>query len=358
VLILGIETSCDETAAAVVRDGREVLSNVVASQDALHERYGGVVPEIACRAHVAAIVPGVRESLERAGIGLSQIDAVAVTHRPGLIGSLMIGLTAAKTLAWLLDKPLVGVNHLHAHMYAVMLQAPAPEDGAQTGPDAPRIRPEYPLIGLVVSGGHTSIFYSRTETEHRIIGRTTDDAAGEAFDKVAKILGLGYPGGPPVDRLARSGDRNAVRFPRTYLEPGSLDFSFSGIKTAVLYHCWGQNAIGLRRASAADLPPPLTEQERADVAASFQEAVVDVIVDKTVDAARRYRVRWVAVGGGVACNSRLRARLVQAASANDVRVAIPPPRLCLDNAAMVGGIAYHKLRRGETAGLSLDAAAR
>ena len=336
MLILGIETSCDETAAAVARDGRQILASCVASQEPLHRRYGGVVPEIACRAHLQVTIPVVEEALHRAGLSQGDIDAVAVVNRPGLIGALLVGLSSAKTLAWALGLPLVAVNHLHSHLYAAVLGC----EGFR-----------FPSVGAVVSGGHTSIFYSTSATEHKLLGCTQDDAAGEAFDKVAKILGLGYPGGPAIDRLAARGDREAIAFPRSYLEPGSLDFSFSGVKTAVLYHCRGQDA---REGSAREL----SESEKADIAASFQEAMVDVITDKLVEAARRHRVEWMAVGGGVACNSRLRARLAEEAEHRRMRLALPPAELCLDNAAVVAGVAHAQFAAGQVADLSVDAAAR
>jgi N6-L-threonylcarbamoyladenine synthase len=324
--ILGLETSCDETAAAVVQDGTRVLSSVVASQEHLHARYGGVVPEIACRAHVEAIVPSVDQALERAGLALGDLDAIAVTARPGLIGALLIGLAAAKALAWLLDRPLVAVNHIEAHLYAPALEAPL----------------EYPLVGLVASGGHTALLAATSPIDTEVLGTTTDDAAGEAFDKAAAILGLPYPGGPAIDRAARAGNPQAVDFPRTMLEPDSLDFSFSGIKTAVLYHCYGQNVRG----RGAEPPPP---EAVPDLAASFQEAVVDVLVAKSLRAALARDVRTLVAGGGVACNSRLRARLAQEAEQVKLELRFAPPALCTDNAAMVAGLGEHLLAAGRVA---------
>lgn len=332
MLVLGIETSCDETAAAVVRDGHETLASIVASQDELHSPYGGVVPEIACRAHLVTLLPVVCGALDEAGVGAGDLDAVAVARAPGLVGSLLIGLTAAKTIAWLHGLPLVGVNHLHAHTYAAALE---------------RNAPLFPCVSLVASGGHTSLFHSRTPVEHDLLGATLDDAAGEAFDKVAAILGLGYPGGPHVDRAAHTGDPRAVAFPRTRLKPGSFDFSFSGIKTAVLYHCRGQGGRGKARV--------LSTQEVADIAASFQEAVVDVLVEKVLAAARRTGVERITVGGGVAANTRLRDRLKHAARSEGLELALPPMRYCVDNAAMVAGIGYHLFQAGRTSALSLDA---
>jgi N6-L-threonylcarbamoyladenine synthase len=332
MFFLGIETSCDETAAAVVKDGRQVLSSIVASQDKLHLPYGGVVPEIACRAHLMAVLPVIRRALDQAQVRLDELDGVAVTHTPGLVGALLIGLTAAKTLAWLQDLPIIGVNHLHAHAYAAALERKAPL---------------FPCVSLVASGGHTSLFHSRSPIEHETLGATLDDAAGEAFDKAANILGLGYPGGPNIDRAARAGDPRAIPFPRTRLGPGSLDFSFSGIKTAVLYHCRGQNP---RR------PRPLpTGREIADVAASFQEAVVDTLVEKLLEAARRAGASRIAVGGGVAANSRLRERLADAAARRRLEVVLPSIRYCMDNAAMVAGIAQPLYAAGRVSDLALDA---
>jgi len=324
--ILGIETSCDETAAAVVEGGNRVRSSVVASQEHLHAKYGGVVPEIACRAHVEAIVPILDQAIERAGIRLGDLDAIAVTACPGLIGALLIGLSAAKTLSWLLDRPLVAVNHIEAHLYAPTLEAPL----------------EYPLVGLIASGGHTTLLHAQSPMDMEVLGTTTDDAAGEAFDKAAAVLGLSYPGGPAIDRAARRGNPHAIEFPRTMLEPGSLDFSFSGIKTAILYHCRGKNVSGLTGA-----PPPA--EAVPDLAASFQEAIVDVLVAKSIRAALSRGVRTLVAGGGVACNSRLRARMAEEAARVGLRLRFAPPAYCTDNAAMVAGLAEHLLAAGRVA---------
>jgi len=334
--ILGIETSCDETAAAVVEDGARVLANVVASQQAVHERFGGVVPEIACRAHVEAILPVVREALDEAALSLDQVEAVAVTTTPGLIGALLVGVTAAKALSWALDVPLVAVNHLHAHVYAAWLSDGPP--------------PALPAVSLVVSGGHTSLFLTDGPASHSLLGGTLDDAAGEAFDKVAHMLGLGYPGGPAIERVAAGGRPDAVAFPRSMLGPGSADFSFSGLKTAVLYHCVGPNA-SREDIEAASYEPGFV----ADVAASFQEAVVDVLAAKACDAAGRQGVRSLIVGGGVAANGRLRQRLAGEASARGLTLQLAPPWLCTDNAAMTAGIAHHLLQAGKAAPLSVEA---
>jgi len=341
--VLGIESSCDETSAAVVEDGRRVLSNVVASQESLHLPYGGVVPEIACRAHLTAVLPVIEKCLADAMVGLDAVDAVAVVHRPGLVGSLLIGVTAAKTLAWALRKPLVGVDHIAAHLYAAGLE----QDD-----------PPYPAAGLVVSGGHTTLFRCASPVDLQRLGSTTDDAAGEAFDKVASILGLGYPGGPVIDRVAARGDREAIAFPRSYLEPGSSDFSFSGLKTAVLYHCRGK-PVSRRKGPLREAErPALTEREVADVAASFQEAVVDVLVKKSIDACERAGERRLIVGGGVACNSRLRARLEEECGRGGIALHMPARKYCADNAAMAAGLALHQLAAGVVSDLTLDAEPR
>ncbi len=329
MLILGIETSCDETAASVVADGRDVLSSVVQSQIDIHRVYGGVVPEIACRAHIETITPVVEKALADAGRTLGEIDAFAVTCAPGLVGALLVGVSFAKSLALATGKPLVGVDHIHGHIYA----------GRMAFPDL-----AYPCVSLVVSGGHTSLYLSGSEIDHDLLGATTDDAAGEAFDKVAKILQLGFPGGPIIDRLAAGRDPRRVPFKRTI--PESLDFSFSGIKTAVLYRVRGQDGKG---------PLALSQDERADVAAGFQEAVVDVLVAQGLKACERTGARRIAVGGGVACNSRLREKMGERAGAAGIRSFFPPPRFCTDNAAMIAGIGYQLLRAGRVSDLDLDA---
>lgn len=333
--ILGLETSCDDTAAAVVDDGVQVLSSVVASQDELHERFGGVVPEIACRAHIESLLPGVREALDRADTDLDDIDAVATTTTPGLIGALLIGVTAAKALSWAMDVPLVAVNHLQAHIYGAWL-------GEQ--------EPATPALSLVVSGGHTSLYITKGPLSHERLGDTVDDAAGEAFDKVAKILGLGYPGGPAIEKAAREGDARAVDFPRTWLDQDSSDFSFSGLKTAVLYHCVGKNA------SKKDLENVSFSRDFiCDVSASFQEAVVDVLVGKACRAAERHGARSIILGGGVAANGRLRNRLQEAADARGLNLIAAPRKLCTDNAAIVAGLAFHMLQAGRESDLTVEA---
>ncbi len=349
MLILGIESSCDETAAALVEDGRTIRANVIASQHELHEEYGGVVPEIASRAHAERILPVIRAALAEAGATLRDVDAVAVGHRPGLIGSLLVGVAAAKALAWSLDKPLIGVDHLHAHLYAPLLAPHAPAD-------------LYPALGLVVSGGHTSLYRVGGPLEIARLGATIDDAVGEAFDKVAAILGLGHPGGPIIDRLAMQGDDHAHDFPVSTLEPDSLDFSFSGVKTAVLYAVRGKPQRRGGKGRASEFPrdhTDLSEQEKADVAASFQRAAVDAIITKLGRALDRWtdepRPRSLVVGGGVSANSRLRHDLAHLAHARAIELHLPPMSLCLDNAAMIAGLAYHRAARGDVDDLTLAA---
>lgn len=349
-LCLGIETSCDETAAAIVLDGQHILSNVVASQVPLHARFGGVVPEIASRAHAEAIIPTIKKALADAAVEMREIHAVAVVNRPGLIGSLLTGLTAAKTIAWLLDIPLIPVNHIEAHIYANNLQSVDVGSRKSSETVSPVQKVKYPAVSLVVSGGHTSIYLSRSEVEHELLGSTLDDAAGEAFDKVASILGLGYPGGPAIEQAAREGNPNAVRFERTFLKVENFDFSFSGIKTAVLYKVKGQDAKN-------DRGILLKKEVVADIAASFQEAVVDILVGKTLQAARVKGVRCILVGGGVACNKHLRSKMEHACGNEGISLHFPPPELCTDNAAMVAGLGYHLFARGYTGNLRVDVSA-
>ncbi|MGQ9824935.1 MAG: tRNA (adenosine(37)-N6)-threonylcarbamoyltransferase complex transferase subunit TsaD [Desulfotomaculales bacterium] len=325
--ILAIETSCDETSAAVVEDGVNVRSNVISSQVDIHRRFGGVVPEVASRRHLELINGVVAEALEQAGLTFFGLDAVAVTYGPGLAGALLVGLAAAKALSFALGIPLVAVNHLEGHIYANFLAEP----------DLP-----FPLVCLVVSGGHTDLVFLERHGSYRLLGRTRDDAAGEAFDKIARVLGLDYPGGPAIDRLAAAGNAAAVRFPRTYLEEGTFDFSFSGLKTAVVNY--------LRREEERKNPLP-----KADVAASFQEAVVEVLAEKTFRAARASCARAVLVAGGVAANSRLRALFREKSRQEHLPVFYPPPVLCTDNAAMIACAAYYKFLRGDFAPLTLNA---
>jgi N6-L-threonylcarbamoyladenine synthase len=326
--VLGLESSCDETAAAIVEDGVRALSDVVASQHDVHARYGGVVPELASRAHILNVVPVVQAALERAGLSLAQLDGIAVTNAPGLIGGLLVGMQTAKALAWATGLPLVGVHHLEGHLSAVYLE-----------PDPPPL----PHLALIVSGGHTSLV--RVDGHGALIelGRTRDDAAGEAFDKGAKLLGLGYPGGAAIDKLAAGGDPTAVAFPRSMtLEEHGDDFSFSGLKTALLTHTRKHGVpVG---------------QGLADLCASYQAAIVEVLVRKTRRAARKLGLRHVQVCGGVAANAGLRAAMRAAGAEDDFAVHIPPPGRCTDNAAMIAAAGHYHLARGERAGLDLDAA--
>ncbi len=331
--LLGIETSCDETAAAVISDGTRVCSNVVASQNELHAPYGGVVPEIASRAHIERVWPTVEAALHEARVRLADLSGIAVTDGPGLIGSLLVGVAAAKTLAWTHNLPLVAVDHIEAHATSAALAA----DG----------RDPWPALALVVSGGHSSLYFVRDFLTIELLGQTMDDAAGEAFDKVAAILELGYPGGPLIDQLARAGDPRAVRFPRAWLHEPRLDFSFSGLKTAVMYHVFGR---GQKYGSIAHL----STQQRADIAASFQAAVVETLVSKTMQAAQRCNVRHVVVGGGVAANAALRSALRQACEAAALRLTLTPAEYCTDNAAMIAALGWQRLRRGLLADLTLE----
>jgi N6-L-threonylcarbamoyladenine synthase len=333
--ILGIETSCDETAAAVVADGRIVKSSVIASQTKLHEKYGGVVPEIASRAHLEKIYPVIMEAIQQAGISKDDIDAIAVANQPGLTVALVVGVTAAKTLSFAWDKPLIAINHLHAHMQSAMLA----EEHLQL-----------PAVALIVSGGHTCLYDCQSPLELKLLGSTIDDAAGEAFDKVATILRLPYPGGPSIEETAKKGNPNAIKFPRSMLGRNSLDFSFSGIKTAVLYYCHGQDMKGENK---VDL---MSKREIADIAASFQAAVIDVLVKKTQRAAEKIGAKTVLLGGGVAANTQLRTRLQQMCegTAPPKKLLIAPKQYCTDNAVMVASLAYHKFKAGLFADLTLE----
>lgn len=330
-LMLAIESTCDETAAAVIDRQRQVLSNVVSTQEALHARFGGVVPEIASRAHVERMLPVIDEALRQANVNLADLSVVAVATEPGLVGSLLVGLTAAKTLAWSLGIPLVAVNHLEAHIYACQLSAGVPT---------------FPCIGLVISGGHTNLYDCETACELALLGTTIDDAAGEAFDKAAQILGLGYPGGPQMERAARTGNPRAVDFPRTFLHDDRLDFSFSGLKTAILY---AANGIPGARVQ----PPPLTPGRIADLAASFQAAVVDVVVAKCRQALTQTRRRRLCVGGGVAANTMLRAELQRMTSSLGAELLIAPFKYCTDNAAM-SALGWEHFEHGRFAPLDVD----
>lgn len=333
--ILGIETSCDETAAAVVADGVVIKSSIVASQTQLHEKYGGVVPEIASRAHIEKIYPVITEAIEQAGVTKDDIAAIAIANQPGLTIALVVGVTAAKTLSFAWEKPLIAINHLHAHLQSAMLSE---EDL------------KLPAVALIVSGGHTSLFDCRSPLELTLLGSTIDDAAGEAFDKVATILKLPYPGGPSIERTAKNGNPKAIDFPRSMLGSDSLDFSFSGIKTAVLYHCRGQDMKGENKVDS------MSEQEIADIAASFQAAVIDVLVKKTQRAADKIGAKTILLGGGVAANSTLRQALQEFCDSTTParKFLAAPKQYCTDNAVMVASLAYHKFKAGLFADLTLE----
>jgi len=362
-LILGIESSCDETSCAVVADGHRVGSNVVASQIELHARFGGVVPELASRAHIEAINTVIAEALEQADVAAADLAAVAVTCEPGLIGSLLVGLMAAKTLAWVWDVPLIGVNHVLAHAYAARLD------------DRPI---DYPAVALICSGGHTALYRCAGPTDMELLGSTIDDAAGEAFDKVSSILHTGYPGGPAIDRIAAGADAKKVHLPRSLMKGQDLDFSFSGLKTAVLYHVNGIPGASDRRPAAprggrrrrgaqaarAETQPNagrgienFTEREIADLAASFQAAVVDALRIKLRRAAQLTGAKTLILGGGVSANSALRAAAGDLAAKLGCTLRLPELRFCVDNAAMIAGLGWHHLQAGDTADLDLPARA-
>jgi N6-L-threonylcarbamoyladenine synthase len=324
MLVLGIDTSCDETAAAVVKDETVILSNVISSQG-IHLEYGGVVPELASRAHLTLLLPAIEAALQKAASTLDDLDAIAVTSGPGLVGCLLIGLSMAKSIALSRNKPLVGVNHMEGHLFA----------GRLADPD---LKP--PFVALIVSGGHTQLVHVRRWGTYDLLGETRDDAAGEAFDKVAKLLQVGYPGGPIIDQLAKEGDPSFVAFPRTYLDRDQFEFSFSGIKTSVRTHLTKQSAESIDR----DLP---------DIAASFQEAVVEVLVTKTMSAARAMHTSSVLITGGVACNSRLRDRMTAQGNENNIRVTYPPPIFCTDNGAMIAAAGSFYFGQGQRDGLDL-----
>ncbi len=333
MLVLGIETSCDETAAAVVRDGREILSSVISSQVPIHKRFGGVVPELASREHLDKIVPVVAEALDRAQVSPTRIDGIAVTVGPGLVGSLLVGVSYAKAMAFALEKPLVGVNHIEGHIYSVAFENPPIE---------------YPAEALIVSGGHTNIFLIPEPGKYKVLARTRDDAAGEAFDKVAKLLGLGYPGGPIIERLAREGNAKAVPFAIPRMGDGLPDFSFSGLKTAVTKHV---RESGLRPVENGGAP----SKEIKDLAASFQHVVVQSLVRTMERLAEEHSPKTLIVAGGVACNGKLREVCNEAATRLGVPVYFPSPHLSTDNAAMIAAAGTVKLLAGERADLDLNA---
>lgn len=327
VLILAIESSCDETAAAVVKNGREVLSNVINTQIAIHTEYGGVVPEIASRKHIENINPVIRKALEDAGVTLDDIDAIGVTYGPGLVGALLVGVAEAKAIAFAKNKPLVGVHHIEGHISANYVENKELEP---------------PFVALVVSGGHTHLVKVNDYGEYEIVGRTRDDAAGEAFDKVARAIGLGYPGGPKIDKLAKEGNSDAIEFPRAHVDDAPYDFSFSGIKSAVLNYINSANMQG-------------KEINRADVAASFQKAVVDALVSRAVRLAKECGMDKLAIAGGVASNSALRAAIQEECTKNNISFYSPSPVLCTDNAAMIGAAAYYEYIKGVRHGYDLNA---
>lgn len=325
--ILAIESSCDETAAAVVGDGRKVLSNIISSQIDIHAQYGGVVPEIASRKHIENINPVVKRALAEAGMTHDDIDAVAVTYGPGLVGALLVGVSYAKAFAYALKKPLIGVNHIEGHICANYISNPGLEP---------------PFICLVVSGGHTHLVIVRDYGEYEILGRTRDDAAGEAYDKVARAIGLGYPGGPAIDRIAAAGNPDAIDFPRAHVGDAPYDFSFSGLKSAVLNYL---NSCAMRG----------EEINRADVAASFQASVVDMLVERTFPAAKNFEISTIAIAGGVSANSAIRNTFMKECEKRNYKFYMPQPILCTDNAAMIGSAAYYELKKGAASGLDLNA---
>jgi N6-L-threonylcarbamoyladenine synthase len=326
MLVLGVETSCDDTAAAVLRDGRTILANTVSSQDQVHGPYGGVVPELASRQHIRNILPIVDGALQKAGIALENLDGIAVTYGPGLVGSLLVGLSLVKAISFRTGIPYVGVNHLEAHLLAIQLEHEVP----------------FPYIALLASGGHTLLYFVKGVGDYVHLGGTRDDAAGEAYDKVAKMMGLGYPGGRVIDQLAKSGDRKAIRFPRARIHRSPYEFSFSGIKTAVWHYLKTQ---GRER----------WENRRADIAASFQEAVVDMLTHPTIKAALAWGATRIVLAGGVAANSRLRALMKERADGEGLEVFFPAPKFCTDNGAMIALAGTHWLRRGRRDDIRLNA---
>lgn len=334
MLVLGIESTCDETACSIVKEGREILSSVVSSQIDLHNEYGGVVPELACRRHIDVILPVLDEALEKASVKLEEIDLIAVSRGPGLIGAILIGLNAAKALSVVLDKPLIGVNHVEAHLYAAFMHM------------LDEIR--FPCLGVVISGGHTFLVQINAIGQYTVLGQTVDDAIGEAFDKAAKILGLPYPGGPQVEAIAKRGDPSRYSFKAGKVKGSPLDFSFSGLKTGVLYAARGQNSQQVK---------VLTESDKCDIAAAFQQAAFADLINKTILAAQQVGVNTIVFGGGVTCNKALREMFEKAAP--NYKLIWPAPNLSLDNAAMIAGLGYHRYcQQGHSDPLDLEAATR
>ena len=329
-LIMGIETSCDETAAAIVEDGKNIISNIVASQITIHQKYGGVVPEIASRKHIEYIIPVINKALSDSGKKLTDLSGIAVTYGPGLIGSLLVGLSVAKAIAYAQNIPLIGVNHLEAHIYANLLEHK-------------EIQP--PLVCLIISGGHTSLVYIKDFGEYKSLGQTKDDAAGEVFDKIAKILNLGYPGGPIIEKLAKEGNSSLIEFPRPLINDKNYDFSFSGLKTAVIYY--------IKRLKEEDKILPIR-----DILASFQQAVIDVLIEKTIKATLNFKTKQIVLAGGVAANSSLRKEIREKVNSLEIKVFYPSFSLCTDNAAMVASVGFYKLKENKKSALNLDAVSR
>ena len=330
IYILGIETSCDDTCASIVKDGTEILSNIVSSQNEIHRKYGGVVPEIASRKHIEVIDIIIKEAINKSGIDINDINAVSVTNRPGLIGSLLVGVSAAKAICYTKNIPLITVNHLRAHIYSNILANSKIGGG---------------FIGLVVSGGHSSLYVVDDKWNMKSIGHTVDDAVGEAFDKIARYLGLGYPGGPVIDKLSKKGDPDYIDFPRPMIDSGDFNFSFSGLKTSLIYRTKKNKKLMLKE----NIP---------DLVASFQKAAVDVLVEKTIRACRRYRLNKILISGGVAANSKLRKEFKKRCNSNNISVYIPPLSLCTDNAAMVACLGYYKYMESDFSSLDVDVYSR
>jgi N6-L-threonylcarbamoyladenine synthase len=330
VLLLGIESSCDETAAAVLQDGSKLLSSVIDTQIDIHAKYGGVVPELASRRHLETVYPVVSQALTDAGIGLDDLDGLAVTQGPGLIGSLLIGLSFVKAISFVKKIPYVGVNHMEGHLLSPFLG---------------KEKPSFPYVALVASGGHSSIFLVSSPLDYKMLGRTRDDAAGEAFDKVSKLLGLGYPGGPVISKLSEKGDRKAIQFPRAWLEPDTFDFSFSGVKTSVV------NYVNQVRQKGLELPVE-------DICASFQEAIADVLVTKTIRAAQKFEIKNIVLAGGVAANQRLRSLFQARGTERNMNVFLPPLEFCTDNGAMIALAGYHRFPKEAVCHYEMDVFSR